>query len=167
MSARRIDTWSAYMMFEAWDDAAVELEQDAEQDPGSFEDSDRFEEDSICSWLSEAESLCTNWRGWKKCSSGSAQGSSPQPQKFSALSSTAGMWSVSRFIALDRIGEECIPQFYTLRYLVPPRSFSSARYPEIKGGGAKFTVVCDATIRTSHCRQRPGKKFVFILSPNS
>ncbi|KAI5702884.1 hypothetical protein M8J75_005258 [Diaphorina citri] len=32
----------------------------------SFEDSDRFEEDSLCSWSSEHESLCNNWRGWKK-----------------------------------------------------------------------------------------------------
>lgn len=32
----------------------------------SFEDSDRFEEDSLCSWSSEPESLCNNWRGWKK-----------------------------------------------------------------------------------------------------
>lgn len=30
----------------------------------SFEDSERFEEDSLCSWLSEAESACNNWRGW-------------------------------------------------------------------------------------------------------
>lgn len=32
----------------------------------SFEDSDRFEEDSLCSWSSEPESVCNNWRGWKK-----------------------------------------------------------------------------------------------------
>ena len=32
----------------------------------SFYDSDRFEEDSLCSWSSEPESLCNNWRGWKK-----------------------------------------------------------------------------------------------------
>jgi len=31
----------------------------------SFDDSDRFE-DSLCSWSSEPESLCNNWRGWKK-----------------------------------------------------------------------------------------------------
>ncbi|XP_037126735.1 zinc finger SWIM domain-containing protein 8 isoform X1 [Syngnathus acus] len=36
----------------------------------SFEDSDRFEEDSLCSFISEAESLCQNWRGWKKQSAG-------------------------------------------------------------------------------------------------
>ncbi|XP_075158821.1 zinc finger SWIM domain-containing dorado [Haematobia irritans] len=35
----------------------------------SFEDSDRFEEDSLCSWSSEPESLYNNWRGWKKPSS--------------------------------------------------------------------------------------------------
>lgn len=32
----------------------------------SFDDSDRFEEDSLCSWSSEPESLYNNWRGWKK-----------------------------------------------------------------------------------------------------
>ncbi|KYO27590.1 zinc finger SWIM domain-containing protein 8 [Alligator mississippiensis] len=36
----------------------------------SFEDSDRFEEDSLCSFISEAESLCQNWRGWRKQSAG-------------------------------------------------------------------------------------------------
>uniref|UniRef100_A0A1I8MWL1 SWIM-type domain-containing protein n=1 Tax=Musca domestica TaxID=7370 RepID=A0A1I8MWL1_MUSDO len=35
----------------------------------SFDDSDRFEEDSLCSWSSEPESLYNNWRGWKKPSS--------------------------------------------------------------------------------------------------
>ncbi|GAB6028261.1 hypothetical protein CHUAL_002442 [Chamberlinius hualienensis] len=37
-----------------------------EGDRFSFEDSERFEEDSLCSWISEPESLCNNWRGWKK-----------------------------------------------------------------------------------------------------
>ena len=37
-----------------------------ENDRYSFEDSERFEEDSLCSWLSEHESLCNNWRGWKR-----------------------------------------------------------------------------------------------------
>lgn len=37
-----------------------------ENDNLSFEDSDRFEEDSLCSWSSEPESVCNNWRGWKK-----------------------------------------------------------------------------------------------------
>lgn len=32
----------------------------------SFDDSDRFEEDSLCSWVSEPESICGNWRGWKR-----------------------------------------------------------------------------------------------------
>lgn len=37
-----------------------------EGDHFSFEDSERFEEDSLCSWSSEPESLCNNWRGWRK-----------------------------------------------------------------------------------------------------
>ena len=44
---------------------AAEWNQE-EIDHYSFDDSDRFEEDSLCSWSSEPESLCNNWRGWKK-----------------------------------------------------------------------------------------------------
>ncbi|XP_031553811.1 zinc finger SWIM domain-containing protein 8-like isoform X2 [Actinia tenebrosa] len=32
----------------------------------SFEDSDRFEEDSLGSWISDPESISANWRGWKR-----------------------------------------------------------------------------------------------------
>lgn len=39
----------------------------------SFDDSDRFEEDSLCSWVSEPESLCGNWRGWKRNSQNGVQ----------------------------------------------------------------------------------------------
>ncbi|XP_013381125.1 zinc finger SWIM domain-containing protein 8 [Lingula anatina] len=46
---------------------------DGEADRFSFEDSDRFDDDS-CSWLSEPESLCNNWRGWKKQNGGQIQG---------------------------------------------------------------------------------------------
>ncbi len=35
-------------------------------DQFSFDDSDRFEEDSICSFVSEPESVVNNWRGWRK-----------------------------------------------------------------------------------------------------
>lgn len=35
-------------------------------------DSDGFDEDSVCSWLSEPESLCNVWRGWKKQNAPSA-----------------------------------------------------------------------------------------------
>ena len=46
---------------------------EAEGDRFSFEDSDRFEEDSLCSWISEPESLCNNWRGWRKQNGGQSQ----------------------------------------------------------------------------------------------
>lgn len=46
---------------------AGQAEWNAEEiDRFSFDDSDRFEEDSMCSWSSEPESLCNNWRGWKR-----------------------------------------------------------------------------------------------------
>ncbi|KAM9559188.1 zinc finger SWIM domain-containing protein 8-like isoform 3-T5 [Salvelinus alpinus] len=48
------------LMFAEWEDG----------ERFSFEDSDRFEEDSLCSFISEAESLCQNWRGWRKQSGG-------------------------------------------------------------------------------------------------
>ena len=48
---------------------------EAEGDRFSFEDSDRFEEDSLCSWISEPESLCNNWRGWRRQNGGQP----PQP----------------------------------------------------------------------------------------
>ncbi|XP_030746209.1 zinc finger SWIM domain-containing protein 8 isoform X2 [Sitophilus oryzae] len=49
-----------------WDDRGG---GDIAGDRFSFEDSDRFEEDSMCSWSTEPESVCNNWRGWKKPSS--------------------------------------------------------------------------------------------------
>lgn len=45
---------------------AVAVAAAEECDHFSFDDSDRFEEDSICTWSSEPESMCNNWRGWKK-----------------------------------------------------------------------------------------------------
>jgi len=52
------------------------FEWEADGDRYSFEDSDRFEDDSLCSWISEPESLCNNWRGWRKpnCSTSGATG---------------------------------------------------------------------------------------------
>ncbi|PIO56030.1 hypothetical protein TELCIR_22576 [Teladorsagia circumcincta] len=39
--------------------------------PDSFEDSDRFEGDSECSWVSsESITLAKNWRGWSQSSPG-------------------------------------------------------------------------------------------------
>jgi len=65
------------------------FEWEADGDRFSFEDSDRFEDDSLCSWISEPESLCNNWRGWRKPNSstggaaagtGSAQPTTPATQ---------------------------------------------------------------------------------------
>ncbi|KAL4239909.1 Zinc finger SWIM domain-containing protein 8 [Mactra antiquata] len=43
---------------------------DNDVDRFSFDDSERFEEESMCSWLSETESLNNNWRGWKRQNGG-------------------------------------------------------------------------------------------------
>uniref|UniRef100_A0A1B0CAB9 Uncharacterized protein n=1 Tax=Lutzomyia longipalpis TaxID=7200 RepID=A0A1B0CAB9_LUTLO len=48
-----------------------------EIDQISFYDSDRFEEDSLCSWSSEPDSLCNNWRGWKKPNNSCTFGGGP------------------------------------------------------------------------------------------
>ncbi|OQV21645.1 Zinc finger SWIM domain-containing protein 8 [Hypsibius exemplaris] len=72
-------------MFEAWDEGAPEQEAD-QQDRASFDDSDRFDGDSICSYLSEAESACNNWQGWKKSTSASGGvTASPLPQRIPPL----------------------------------------------------------------------------------
>lgn len=50
-----------------------------DSDRFSFDDSDRFEEDSLCSWISEPESLCNNWRGWKKSTFNAPNASNGSP----------------------------------------------------------------------------------------
>ena len=64
------------------------FEWEADGDRFSFEDSDRFEDDSLCSWISEPESLCNNWRGWRKpnCSTSGATAGTGSTQ--SAATST-------------------------------------------------------------------------------
>lgn len=49
-------------------DLWFEWREDNNEERFSFEDSDRFEEDSLVSWNSEPESICANWRGWKPSS---------------------------------------------------------------------------------------------------
>nr|XP_011443902.2 zinc finger SWIM domain-containing protein 8 [Crassostrea gigas] len=56
-----------------------------ENDRFSFEDSERFEEDSLCSWISEPESLCNNWRGWKRQNGGQATNNKQQAGAVSSL----------------------------------------------------------------------------------
>ncbi|ESO89038.1 hypothetical protein LOTGIDRAFT_209983 [Lottia gigantea] len=60
-------------------------EWDYDVDRFSFEDSDRFEEDSLCSWISEPESLCNNWRGWKRQNGGQTILCSRSPDKVTPL----------------------------------------------------------------------------------
>ena len=54
----------------------MEVEENDEE-CRSFDDSDRFEEDSLCSWVSEPESVCGNWRGWKRSSQNGVQNFEP------------------------------------------------------------------------------------------
>lgn len=51
----------------------------------SFEDSDRFEEDSLGSWISEPESISANWRGWKRNSQIGSTGSYENEDKVDSL----------------------------------------------------------------------------------
>lgn len=58
----------------------------ADEDLISWEDSERFEEDSLCSWMSEPESMNQNWRGW------SARAADAPPTSLpSTLSYTGGI----------------------------------------------------------------------------
>jgi hypothetical protein len=43
----------------------------------SFEDSDRFDEMSLCSWVSDPESICGDWRGWKRSGSNNDRDACP------------------------------------------------------------------------------------------
>ena len=67
------------------------FEWEADGDRFSFEDSDRFEDDSLCSWISEPESLCNNWRGWRKpnCSTGGTTAGTGSAQSASQSTQTS------------------------------------------------------------------------------
>jgi len=91
------------------------FEWEADGDRFSFEDSDRFEDDSLCSWISEPESLCNNWRGWRKpnCStSGSTAGTgsvqstipSTQASATSRDNRSNGMCTTSGRRSSDKVG---------------------------------------------------------------
>lgn len=88
-----------------------------ENDRFSFEDSDRFEEDSLCSWSSEPESLCNNWRGWKKPSpyiSNSSFGGSGAPKKLT---------EDDRLISLTELAARCVASFIPfelVEHVYPP-----------------------------------------------
>src|SRR4051812_38503399 len=62
-----------------------------EGDRFSFEDSERFEEDSLCSWMSEPESVCNNWRGWKKFNNSGIGFSFNNPSSSSAAHKQKGI----------------------------------------------------------------------------
>ncbi len=70
---------------------------EAEGDRFSFEDSDRFEEDSLCSWISEPESLCNNWRGWRKQNGGQNQLASINIPFPAGSAGKQGGWSLFLF----------------------------------------------------------------------
>lgn len=81
----------------------------------SFEDSDRFEEDSLCSWSSEPESLCNNWRGWKKPSNGSAS--------FFGASKKSSEEPTSAVSSLTELSAKCVAShipFELVEHVFPP-----------------------------------------------
>ncbi|WAQ97485.1 ZSWM8-like protein [Mya arenaria] len=59
---------------------------DNDGDRFSFDDSERFEEESMCSWMSETESLNNNWRGWKRQNGGQTSPSYNKAQEGEVLS---------------------------------------------------------------------------------
>ncbi|XP_036344854.1 zinc finger SWIM domain-containing protein 8, partial [Rhagoletis pomonella] len=96
-----------------------------EIDRFSFDDSDRFEEDSLCSWSSEPESLCNNWRGWKKPSSFGltnpiAASASSTPAAISAPRKSEAEGEVS---SLTELAARCVASyipFELVEHVYPP-----------------------------------------------
>lgn len=74
----------------------------------SFEDSDRFEEDSLCSWISEPESICGNWRGWKRSSQNGGNSDSDSDEKVESLIELCAR-SVAKNIPFETV-ERMYPQ---------------------------------------------------------
>nr|XP_018897398.1 PREDICTED: zinc finger SWIM domain-containing protein 8 [Bemisia tabaci] len=86
---------------------------DTDNDRFSFEDSDRFEDDSLCSWSTEPESLCNNWRGWKKQSVGPASvfGSTKKPANEKAFQ-VPPLCELAAFCVASHIPFELVEQVY-------------------------------------------------------
>lgn len=84
-----------------------------ENDRLSFEDSDRFSEGSLCSWSSEQESLCNNWRGWKK----------PNPNNNATFGSNIPKKPTEDPISLTELAARCVASFIPfelVEHVFPP-----------------------------------------------
>jgi hypothetical protein len=91
------------------------MEVDTHSDSGenndgtfSFEDSDRFDEMSLCSWVSDPESICGDWRGWKR----SVPNNDPFPSKNSQPNVESLMELCSKVVAVSvsfETVEKCCP----------------------------------------------------------
>lgn len=84
-----------------------------ENDRLSFEDSDRFSEGSLCSWSSEQESLCNNWRGWKK----------PLPNSSAQFGSSSSKRNSDDPISLTELSARCVASvipFELVEHFYPP-----------------------------------------------
>lgn len=98
--------------------APQEIEWENLTERYSFEDSDRFEEDSLCSWSSEPESLCNNWRGWRRPIAGFGfpkQIAAGEIFLFSLCRLISVSIACSKFGAHSRIEESPIFFFYFIK----------------------------------------------------
>ncbi|XP_025198718.1 zinc finger SWIM domain-containing protein 8-like [Melanaphis sacchari] len=77
-----------------------------ENDRYSFDDSDRFEEDSLCTWSSEPESACINWRGWRKPTE---QNTEDEPKKVVKALVELAAQCVALFIPYELVEQEFPP----------------------------------------------------------
>ncbi|XP_055370716.1 zinc finger SWIM domain-containing protein 8 homolog [Condylostylus longicornis] len=85
-----------------------------ECDRFSFDDSDRFEEDSLCSWSSEPESVCNNWRGWKRPSNNTGIGNWVSQKK---------QQDSDQVISLTELAAKCVASyipFELVEHVYPP-----------------------------------------------
>ncbi|XP_059469798.1 zinc finger SWIM domain-containing protein 8 homolog isoform X2 [Neocloeon triangulifer] len=89
----------------------------------SFEDSDRFEEDSLCSWSSEPESVCNNWRGWKRPPNAATQGPPPNIARRSLPGPDPVVSRSDRSTSLTELAARCVAShipFELVERVYPP-----------------------------------------------
>ncbi|XP_050442654.1 zinc finger SWIM domain-containing protein 8 homolog isoform X2 [Adelges cooleyi] len=76
-----------------------------ENDRYSFEDSERFEEDSLCTWSSEPESACINWRGWRKMEQNTEREPKPEIKQLVELAAQC----IALFVPYELVEQEYPP----------------------------------------------------------
>lgn len=101
--------------------------QDGEADAFSFDDSERFEEDSLCSWLSEPESLTTNWTGWAASTTNNAL-SAPNAPGTSLGFAAASVTGFPNLPHVNNCNNSCLISTFRNGYRSSSKYFSNLCY---------------------------------------